>query len=131
MTHTGYITVLSDGNGMAIQPPGMDALAIGVQTLSTDSMGITETMITEVSSQPAAPVLMVAPNPTTGEVGIQYAQGLTRIWLLDAVGRRVGEWQMNGASFVLLDLNSLSSGSYMFIVTDTMGKLHNRKVIKQ
>lgn len=130
-TYTGDIFVSGNVNGMVVQDPGAGAIAPPGQVLMADTMSTMETMVTEVDIQPAAQLLLVAPNPTIGEVSIQFAPGLARVGLLDAVGRKVLEWHFGGVPVALLDLKSLSLGSYMLIITDAMGNVHKRKLIKQ
>lgn len=71
------------------------------------------------------------PNPATDQVWLEYAPGLARVWLLDAMGHRVLELAPQGAPVTILQVAGLAPAFYSLMVLDTKGKLHNRKLIKQ
>lgn len=79
-----------------------------------DSVGIHEN--TDILSK-----IELYPNPTTGHATIEVSEP-TMVSILDAKGRKIGEWKVKAGKSVL-DLSSLSNGVYFVRLAGNVRKL--------
>ena len=68
--------------------------------------------------------LSIYPNPTTGLLTIEGAEGITEIY--DLYGRLVLTTNTN-----TLDISTAADGIYLVRVVDQQGRVYSQKVIKQ
>lgn len=87
----------------------------------------------QLASEAAAPLLTLAPNPTTGRVVVQLVQATAQaatLQVLDALGRTVHQQALPAAATQqqTLDLQALPTGVYLVRVTSAAGVATQRLV---
>lgn len=90
----------------------------------------TETVVTEISASPAAEKFAPYPNPSNGKFEIIAEGGLTRIEVLNVLGKVVHteEFHAEQGTFRTIDILGVDSGIYLFkIVSD--GETASHKVL--
>jgi hypothetical protein len=135
VAYTGDITIFGSPAGIITAPPPMqvapaDLVPDSVVANMTDEIH-TGTVLTGAENSVVEPTLHLMPNPANGQVWLGYAPGLAHVWLLDAVGRRVLELSPQGAPTVTIQVQGLAPASYVLMVVDAEGHVHNRILIKQ
>lgn len=72
------------------------------------------------------------PNPAHSEININLGTTiLSSISIIDLSGRTLKEIKTSGKSHVIIDINHLSKGCYIFQLVEESGSIQNVRIIKQ
>ncbi|HOY28550.1 MAG TPA: T9SS type A sorting domain-containing protein, partial [Flavobacteriales bacterium] len=96
----------------------------------SDTSACVPVIITAVAT-PKTTSLRIAPNPAKDLLNIasQTSHAITRITMIDAIGRVVLEKNMHPTPWVQVDISSLNTGTYVVQVFDSMGKPWTSRVL--
>ena len=125
------LTDFEDGSDLAIE---LNYLSINGETICTDTLEL-KCQETLAQREPFPIEISLYPNPTTGEIVLEFSKPpatTLNLTLLDARGRVIKRQKIPGGSIrYLLDISDLPPAPYVIQITDKKGATWFTELIKQ
>ena len=75
--------------------------------------------------------LIVSPNPSSDVITIDSPTGLRHVSIINAAGKMVVEYNLNGVTNSVMNVRDYQAGVYIIRIEDINGSIVNRKLIKE
>jgi len=92
-----------------------------VYTIDWLLTGINETYSTD---------FIIYPNPAQDILNIEHKSPMVEVTILDILGKKICNYEMNSAANGMIQLKELKKGMYFIQMKDGSGKVYTRKVVK-